>query len=82
MSTIDLTLAPEEAAKLAEVAAREGVSPEALAAAAVRARLASEAEIEAMILAGFKEIDDGASRSLEDFEAEMDAFMAALDSGA
>jgi len=78
MSTLTITLPHEEAERLAELAKREGATPEALAAAAVRARLNEDALWEAEINAGIADLETGRSLSLEDFEKEMDEFMSTL----
>lgn len=79
MTSIQLKLDDDEADKLAQIAAREGTTPEDLARRAVRASLASEAEIQEMIRRGFAQIEAGDSLTLEEFEAEMDRFMETLE---
>jgi predicted transcriptional regulator len=81
MSVISLKLPEADAARLAELAAREGRTPESIAAAAVRARLDADAAARAEIEAGLAELDAGAGMTLEAYEREMDAFMAELRSG-
>ncbi|MEJ0059038.1 MAG: hypothetical protein WDM79_05440 [Terricaulis sp.] len=78
MSDLTLTLASDDAQRLAELAAREGVTPEQLAEQAVRARLDEDAAWRAEVEAGLAELDAGKSMSFEDFEREMDTFMTEL----
>lgn len=78
MSTLSLTLPKADAERLAEIAAREGVSLEAAAAAAVKAQLDADAHGIEEIEAGLAELDAGRGMSLEAYEREMDMFMAQL----
>lgn len=78
MSTLTVILAPAEAERLAELAKREGAAPEEIAAAAVRARLDEDAAWRGEIAAGLQELDAGAGMTLDDFEREMDVFVAGL----
>ncbi|HRP10647.1 MAG TPA: hypothetical protein PLK37_06410 [Terricaulis sp.] len=78
MSTISLSLPDADAKRLAELAAREGRTPEQVAAAAVQARLDVEAAERREIEAGLAELDAGQTMTLEAYELEMDAFMAAV----
>lgn len=81
MSVISVNLPKADAERLAELAAREGETPESIAAAAVRARLDADANDRAEIQAGLAEIEAGAGMTLEGYEREMDAFMAELQAG-
>lgn len=77
MTTLSIDLQRDDAERLADLAKREGVTPEALALDAVRARIedsAWRAEVEA----GIAELDAGQGLSMDDFEREMDAFMRQL----
>jgi predicted transcriptional regulator len=74
MTTVSIDLEREEVERLAELAKREGKTPEALAADAVRSHL-DDAAWRAEVEAGMAEIDAGHSETFEDFEREMDAFM-------
>lgn len=78
MSTLSVTLIEGDAERLAELAAREGVTPEQAAAAAVRARLDEDAAWRGEVAAGLAELDAGLGMTLADFEREMDAFVAQL----
>lgn len=78
MSTVTITLPQAEAERLAELAKREGATPEAVVEAAVRARLDDDAQWEAEVQAGLADLDAGRSLTLEDFEREMDEFMNGL----
>ena len=78
MSTVTINLPQADAERLAELAKREGATPEALAEAAVRARLDDDALWEGEVLAGLADLDAGRSLALDDFEREMDEFMSGL----
>jgi predicted transcriptional regulator len=78
MSSLTITLPQDEAQRLAELAKREGATPEAVAEAAVRARLDEDACWEVEVKAGIADLDAGHSLTLENFEREMDEFMSAL----
>mgnify|MGYP000988194770 CR=1 FL=1 len=78
MSVVSVTLPDEDAHRLAELARREGATPEEVAAAAVRARLDADAAARHEIEAGLADLDAGNAISLDDYEREMDAFMADL----
>lgn len=78
MSVVSVTLPEQDAKRLAELAHREGATPEAVAAAAVKARLDADAEARREIEAGLAELDSAKMLSLEDYEREMDTFMAGL----
>jgi predicted transcriptional regulator len=75
MSSFTIDLPQDEADRLAELAKREGATPEAFARDAVRARLGEEAGWEAEVRAGLAELEVGGGMTLEDFEREMDDFM-------
>jgi predicted transcriptional regulator len=79
MSVISVKLPEADAQRLAELAARVGETPEAIAAAAVRERLDADAAARGEIEAGLAELDAGAGMTLDDYEREMDAFMAELE---
>jgi len=79
MTSIALKLEDDEAKKLAEIAAREGTTPEDLVRRAVRASLATDAERAEMIRRGFAQIEAGDCLTLEEFEEEMDRFMESLE---
>ena len=76
MSVISVKLPEGDAERLAELAAREGETPEAIAAAAVQARLDADARDRAEIEAGLAQLDAGEGMTLDAYEREMDAFMA------
>jgi predicted transcriptional regulator len=78
MSVVSVTLPEQDVERLAELARREGATPEAVAASAVKARLDADAAARREIEAGLAELDAGRALSLEDYEREMDAFMADL----
>jgi predicted transcriptional regulator len=78
MTTLSVTLSAAEADRLAELAKREGATPEQFATAAVQARLQDDAAWQAEILAGLAELDRGEGVPMEQFEQEMDAYMAGL----
>lgn len=78
MSVVSVTLPEQDAKRLAELARREGATPEEVAASAVKARLDADAAARREIEAGLAELDAGQALSLEDYEREMDAFMADL----
>jgi predicted transcriptional regulator len=78
MSVISVKLPKADADRLAELAAREGQTPEDFAAAAVRDRLEADAAARREIEAGLAELDVGGGMTLEEYEREMDAFMAEL----
>ncbi len=78
MSTLSLTLPKTDADRLAAVAAREGVSVEQATIAAVKAHLDADAADRAEIVAGLAELDAGQGMSLDQYEREMDAFIATL----
>lgn len=78
MSEISVKLAEADAKRLADLAARQGETPEAVAAAAVRERLDADAAARREVEAGIAELDAGAGMTLEAYEREMDAFMADL----
>jgi predicted transcriptional regulator len=78
MSVVSVTLPDDDADRLAELARREGASPEEVATAAVKARLDADAAARREIEAGVAELDAGRGLSLQDYEREMDAFMADL----
>lgn len=78
MSSLSLTLPESDAARLAEVAAREGISLEQAAAAAVKSHLDGEEVARREIEAGLVELDAGQGMTLDAYEREMDAFMARL----
>jgi len=75
MSTLTLTLPKADAERLAQLAARTGMTLEQAAADAVKAQLDADAAARREIEAGLAELDAGAGVSLEDYEREMDAFM-------
>jgi predicted transcriptional regulator len=81
MLVVSLNLAEDDAKRLAELAAREGKTPEAVAAAAVRARLDADAASRKAIEVGLAELDAGAGMTLDAYEREMDGFMADLLAG-
>lgn len=81
MSVISVKLPEGDADRLAELAAREGQTPEAVAAAAVQARLDADASDRAEIEAGLAQLDAGEGMTIEVYEREMDAFMAELQAG-
>lgn len=81
MAVISVKLPEADAERLAELAAREGETPEAVAAAAVQARLDADARDRAEIEAGLAQLDAGEGMTLEVYEREMDAFMAELQAG-
>jgi predicted transcriptional regulator len=81
MSVISVKLPEADAKRLAELAAREGETPEAIAAAAVRERLDADSASRGEIEAGLAELDSGAGMTLDAYEREMDAFMADLQAG-
>ena len=78
MSILSVTLAEAESERLNELAAREGATPEQIALAALRARLDQDAADTSQIVQGLAELDSGQGMTNEDFEREMDAFMAQL----
>lgn len=78
MTTLSVTLSTADADRLAELAKREGATPEQFATAAVQARLQDDAAWQAEIVAGLAELDRGEGVSMEQFEQEMDAYMADL----
>ena len=78
MSSLTIDLPQEEADRLADLAKREGATPEALARDAVRARLSEEEAWDAEVRAGIAELESGAGMTLADFECEMDDFMHGL----
>jgi predicted transcriptional regulator len=78
MSVVHLNLTDQDAERLAELARREGGTPEGVAAAAVKARLEADAASRREIELGLAELDAGEGLSLEDYEREMDAYMAGL----
>ncbi len=78
MTPLVLILPEADRARLADIAARAGVTPEEAAAAAVKARIAADNAARAEIEAGVAELDDGLGLTLEDYEQEMDAFMSVL----
>jgi predicted transcriptional regulator len=78
MSVVSVTLPDDDADRLAELARREGATPEEVATAAVKARLDADAAARREIEAGVAELDAGRGLSLQDYEREMDAFMADL----
>lgn len=78
MTTISFSLPDADAKRLAELAAREGLTPEEAVAAAVQARLDVEAREHREIEAGLAELDAGKGVSLAAYEREMDAFMASI----
>jgi predicted transcriptional regulator len=78
MSVISVKLLEADVKRLAELAAREGETPEAIAAAAVRERLDADAAAQGEVEAGLAELDSGAGMTLEAYEREMDAFMSDL----
>ena len=78
MSVVSVTLPEDDADRLAELARREGATPEEVAAAAVKARWDAVAAARREIEAGLAELDAGESVTLEDYEREMDVFMAEL----
>jgi predicted transcriptional regulator len=78
MSILSVTLAEAESERLKELAAREGATPEEIALAALRARLDQDAADTGQIMQGLAELDAGQGMTNEDFEREMDAFMAQL----
>ena len=75
MSTLTLTLPRADAERLAQLAARTGMTLEEAAAEAVKAQLDADAAARMEIEAGLAEIDAGAGVSLDIYEREMDAFM-------
>ena len=75
MTTLSINLPSDEAERLAELAQREGKTPEAVALDAVRARIDGDAAWIADVEAGLAELESGAGVTMEDFEREMDAFM-------
>ncbi len=81
MSVISVKLPEADAERLAEFAAREGETPEAVAAAAVQARLDADARDRAEIETGLAQLDAGDGMTLEVYEREMDAFIAELQAG-
>ncbi len=81
MSVISVKLPEGDAERLAEFAAREGETPEAVAAAAVQARLDADARDRAEIETGLAQLDAGEGMTLEVYEREMDAFIAELQAG-
>ena len=81
MAVISVKLPEADAERLAELAAREGETPEAVAAAAVQARLDADARDRAEIEAGLAQLDAGEGMTLEVYEREMDAFIAELQAG-
>ena len=81
MAVISVKLPEADAERLAELAAREGETPEAVAAAAVQARLDADARDRAEIETGLAQLDAGEGMTLEVYEREMDAFMAELQAG-
>ena len=81
MAVISVKLPEADAERLAEFAAREGETPEAVAAAAVQARLDADARDRAEIETGLAQLDAGEGMTLEVYEREMDAFMAELQAG-
>ena len=81
MSKLVLTLPEAVAKRLAGLAAREGQTPEHVAVAAVQAMLDDQAAARREIEAGLAELDSGQSMSLENYEREMDAFMASIQAG-
>lgn len=78
MRTLSVELPETDADRLADLAAREGVTPEQAAAAAVRARLEQDLAARQDVEAGLAELDAGKAMTLEAYEREMDAFMASL----
>lgn len=78
MSVVFVTLPEQDAERLAELARRVGATPEEVAASAVKARLDADAAARRDIEGGLAELDAGQGLSLEDYEREMDAFMADL----
>ncbi len=76
MSTLSLTLPEGDADRLAEIAARAGVTMEQAAATAVRAQLDADEAARREISAGLAELDAGQGMTLEAYEREMGAFMA------
>jgi predicted transcriptional regulator len=78
MSVVSVTLPDDDADRLAELARREGATPEQVGAAAVKARLDADAAARREIEAGLAELDAGQVLTLEDYEREMDAFVANL----
>jgi len=81
MSVISVKLPERDVERLAELAAREGETPEAIAAAAVQARLDADARDRAEIEAGLSQLDAGEGMTLDAYEREMDVFMAELQAG-
>ena len=81
MAVISVKLPEADAERLAELAAREGETPEAVAAAAVQARLDADARDRAEIETGLAQLDAGEGMTLEVYEREMDAFIAELQAG-
>ena len=78
MTTLTITLPNDEAERLADLAKREGATPEAVAEAAVRARLDDDAAWEAQVKAGLADLEAGRTLTIDDFEREMDEFMSGL----
>jgi predicted transcriptional regulator len=78
MSSVTIDLPKDDAERLAELARREGATPEEIARDAVRAKLDEESAWDAEVRAGIAEMDAGQGMTLADFEREMDDFMAGL----
>lgn len=78
MSSLTIDLPKDDAERLAELARRQGATPEAIAREAVRAKLDEESSWDTEVRAGIAEIDCGQSMTLADFEREMDEFVASL----
>ena len=71
MSTLSFDLTDADKDRLAAIAAREGMTLEEAAAAALKAQLDADAAARAEIEAGLAELDAGDGMSLDDFEREM-----------
>jgi predicted transcriptional regulator len=78
MTKLSLTLPKSEADRLAQIAARHGVSIEEAATAALVAQLDDDGAARAEIEAGLAELDAGSGVAMEDYEREMDALIEQL----
>lgn len=78
MSALTINLSDDELRRLADIAAHDGMSLDALASDAVRARLAEEEAWDAQVREGLAEADSGALIDYETFRTEMSALLAKL----
>ena len=73
-----ITLNPDEAQRLAALAAHEGETPESMAARALRERLDHDAGWEADVRAAIAEIESGDYLTEDGFNAKLDTLLAEI----